>query len=366
MARVMKSSSTKSDAIVVGVVNPMQGPLGIIGPAAQMCAELAAEEINVAGGILGRELELMHLDGGAPTPAIRAEVTELVMSGSVQAIAGVHTSAVRESLMTAIGGTIPYIYNSLYEGGERTPGLFVTGETPEYQLLPALTLLSRERHIEHWALVGNDYVWPRRTAAAVQRHLAATGSGVLLGEMYTPLGSPDFGPVLDRLGRSQATGVIVLLVGQDAVEFHRQYGARGLHAKALRVTPLMDENMLLAAGAHACRDLFVGAGYFSSLHTTDSLDFISRFARRFGVESPIVGTMAESCYEGLHLLATLAGAAGTLDVAAMQTLSDTMVYECARGVQRLHAGHAAPTTYLAEVDGLEFDVLTELTPVTLP
>lgn len=361
----MNRFQSKNDAIVIGMVNPMQGPLGIIGPSARMCAELAAEEINQSGGILGREVQLKHLDGGASIPVIQAEVTELIRSGLVQAVAGVHTSAVRQALAATVGSSVPYIYNSLYEGGEQMQGLFVTGETPEYQLLPALTLLGNERSIDRWALIGNDYIWPRRTAETIRSHLIATKSGALVAEMFTPLGACDFGAVLDRLSRSRATGVIVLLVGQDAVEFHRQYAARGLHGMALRVTPLMDENMVLAAGAQACEDLFVGAGYFSSLHTADNFDFISRYAHRFGVDSPIVGTMAESCYEGLYLLAALAQSAGTLDVAAVQRLSDTLVYECARGVQRLDRGHSTPITYLAGVDGLEFDVLTELTPVPL-
>lgn len=362
---MMSNRKTGSDTVAVGVVNPLQGPLGIIGPSAQLCAELAAEEINREGGILGREVELVHVDGGAQVHEVRAEVLELAMTGRIQAVAGVHTSTVRESLAAAIGGAIPYIYNSLYEGGERRPGVFVTGETPQTQLLPAMTLLAHENHITCWAVIGNDYVWPRGTAGAIRAHLAATGSGTVVDEMYVPLGSSAFGPQLDRLERSPATGVVVLLVGQDAVEFHRQFADRGLHDKALRLTPLMDENMLLAAGDHTCRDLYVGAGYFSSLCTADSLDFVGRYARRFGPDAPVVGTMGESCYEGLHLLAALARAAGTLDVTAMNTLSNSLVYECARGVQHLDAGHTAPQTYLAEADGFDFNVLTEMTPVTL-
>jgi len=365
MDRMDSNARTESDAVVVGVVNPLQGPLGIIGPSAQLCAELAAEEINRDGGILGREVKLVHIDGGAQVHEVRAEVLELAMAGRIQAVAGVHTSTVREALASAIGGAIPYIYNSLYEGGERRPGVFVTGETPETQLLPAMTLLAGERRISRWALVGNDYVWPRGTASAIREHLATTGSGILVDEMYVPLGTSDFGAHLDRLERSTATAVVVLLVGQDAVEFHRQYAERELDAKAVRLTPLMDENMLLAAGDHSCRGLYVGAGYFSSLCTSDSLDFVGRYARRFGADAPLVGTMGESCYEGLHLLAALARTAGTLDLNLVNTLSNSLVYECARGVQRLDAGHTALRTYLAEADGFDFNVLTEMTPVAL-
>uniref|UniRef100_UPI000A9DC428 ABC transporter substrate-binding protein n=1 Tax=Streptomyces acidiscabies TaxID=42234 RepID=UPI000A9DC428 len=59
---------SRPDPSVFGValVFPLQGPAGIFGPACELCARLAAEEVNRAGGVLGRELRLVPVDGGAP------------------------------------------------------------------------------------------------------------------------------------------------------------------------------------------------------------------------------------------------------------------------------------------------------------
>ena len=263
-------ASNTSDVFTVAAVNPLQGPLGIIGPPAQLCTQLADEEINASGGILGRELRLLTVDGGLPPASIAAELDRLVSSGQVQSVIGTHASSVRVAVAPRLAGRVPYIYTSLYEGGERDPGVFVTGETPDTQLLPALAVLEQEYRVRDWFVVGNDYIWPRSTARQLRNHLAAQNRS-LSGEVYVPLGCSDFGDALDQLDRSRSPGVIVLLVGQDAVDFHRQFAERGMHHQALRLSPLMDENMLLAAGAAASEQSFVGAAYFSSLPTRGSL-----------------------------------------------------------------------------------------------
>lgn len=347
------------DAFSVAVVNPLQGPLGIIGPPAQLCTLLAAEEINAEGGILGRELRLVTVDGGLPPAIIANQLDALVSSGQVHSVIGTHTSSVRKAVAPTLAGRVPYVYTSLYEGGEHDPGVFVIGETPDTQLLPALTLLEHEFRIREWFVVGNDYIWPRSTARQIRMHLAAENR-TLSGQAYFPLGCNDFGVGLDRLERSSATGVIVLLVGQDAVEFHRQFADRGLHHQMVRLSPLMDENMLLAAGAAASEQLYVGAAYFSALPTQGSLDFTARYSQRFGPEAPMVGTMAEACYEGLHLLAALTKLAGSAAISDLCWVADDVEFEGPRGTLRLTEHHTAQQNYLAKAVGLDFDVLASL------
>ncbi|MCF6386187.1 substrate-binding domain-containing protein [Mycobacterium sp. MBM] len=353
------NTSARYNAFSVAVVNPLQGPLGIIGPPAQLCTQLAAEEINAAGGILGRELRLVTVDGGLTPAVIAAELDAMVSSGQVHSVIGTHTSAVRKAVAPALAGRVPYVYTSLYEGGERDPGVFVTGETPDTQLLPALTVLEQEYRVRDWFVVGNDYVWPRSTARQIQAHLAADHRA-LAGQAYVPLGCSDFGGALMRLERSRAAGVVVLLVGQDAVDFHRQFAERGLHQQMVRLSPLMDENMLLATGAAASEQLYVGAAYFAALPTQGSLDFTARYSRRFGPEAPMVGTMAESCYEGLHLLAALTKTAGGSSVRELCRVADEVEFEGPRGAQRLTAHHTSQQNYLAKASGLDFDVLASL------
>ncbi|MEV6348529.1 substrate-binding domain-containing protein [Actinoplanes sp. NPDC051851] len=343
----------------VALVVPLRGPAGILGPSAELCAQLAAEEVNRAGGVLGRELRLIPVDGGAPPRAVAAEVGALVDGGTVQGVTGWHISSVRQAVAPRLAGRVPYVYTALYEGGEHAEGVFLTSETPDVQLFPAMRLIARERCARRWYVVGNDYVWPRRTARAVRRYAAAEGLHVV-GESFVPLATGDFSETLRRIEVSSADAVLMLLVGMDAVRFNRAFGRAGLAGRCLRLSTLMDENMLLASGAPATRDLFSTAGFFASMITPENLDFHGRYAARFGPEAPPLGSLGESCYEGVQLLATLVERAGGTDVRAIGANAESISYEGPRGLLRLRERHVNQRIYLAEARGVEFDVLTQL------
>jgi ABC-type branched-subunit amino acid transport system substrate-binding protein len=347
------------ETVRVALVVPLQGPAGMFGPTGELCAQLAAEEINRAGGVLGRELQMVPVDGGASPAQVAAEVEALVSVGAVQGVTGWHISSVRQAIAPRIAHRVPYVYTALYEGGERTDGVFLTSETPANQLSPAMRLLVRERQLRRWFLVGNDYIWPRRTARAARRYAVECGARIC-GEQYVPLGTHDFTEVLRRIECTEADAVLMLLVGNDAVRFNRAFARRGLDQRCLRLSTLMDENMLLASGASATNGLFSTAGFFANLVTPENLDFHGQYARRFGVQAPPVGSLGESCYEGVLLLAALIERARTLDVRAIGASAEAVSYAGPRGLLRMRGRHVRQRIYLAEAHGLEFDVLAEL------
>ncbi|WP_333767081.1 substrate-binding domain-containing protein [Streptomyces sp. IBSBF 2435] len=345
--------------LTVALVVPLHGPGGILGPSCELAAQLAAEELNAAGGVAGRPVRLVPVDGAGPPHRVAAEVEALVRLGAVDAVVGWHISAVRRALAPRIAHLVPYVYTAQYEGGERTPGVFLTGETDRRHLLPAMRLLAEATGVRRWFTVGNDYVWPRVTAGAARRHARACG-GRTVGEALLPLGSADFGPVLRGIERAEADAVLMLLVGADAVRFNRAFAAYGLPARCQRLSTHMDENMLLASGADGTAGLWAAAGYFETLATAESLDFSRRFARRFGVDAPVVGSLGESCFEGLRLLGALAERAGSLDVRAMHAVRDSVGYEGPRGALRLRGNHLDQRVYLARADIFDFAVVAQL------
>lgn len=349
--------------MTVALVIPRSGPAGMFGLSCEMSALLAAEELNAAGGAGGRRIGLLPVDGGAPPSRVAAETDRLISAGTVGAVVGWHISAVRQAVAPRVAGRVPYVYTALYEGGERTPGVFLTGETPARQLLPAMRLLREARGARRWCVVGNDYVWPRQTALAARRYAAQCGA-LIADEVFVPLGTSDFGGVLRRVEASAADAVLMLLVGDDAVGFNRSFAARGLHERALRLSTLMDETMLLASGADATVGLLASAGYFETLATAESLGFGAAYARRFGVQAPPVGSPGESCYEGIRLLAALSaqrnrGSAGIAGSGA-DRVAVPDGYSGARGELRMRGSHVEQPVYLAEADGLDFRVLAQL------
>ncbi|NDL59690.1 substrate-binding domain-containing protein [Phytoactinopolyspora mesophila] len=351
---------SRSTAVNVGLVIPMHGPAGIFGLSCIACSVLAGEEINAEGGLLGREVRLVPIDGAGNPEVVAGRVVELVRDGQVDAITGWHLSHVRRALAAHLHGEVPYVYSSLYEGGEHAPGVFMAGETPDQQIAPAMAWLAREMGVRRWAVVGDDYLWPRGSASAVRRFVGDFGLQ-LTDEIFVPLGQHNFDRVISRLRSGSAQGVLMLLVGQDAVHFNRAFAETDLDERLVRLSPLMDENMLLASGPEAGRQLYSAAGYFGALATEDALDLLGRYVRRFGPDAPVLNSMGESCYEALRLLATLVRQARSLDVRSMSHTAESPVgYHGPRGSVHLRDHHLMQRVYLARADGTVYDVVTQL------
>lgn len=347
----------------IGLVVPESGPSGIFGPSCSASAELAIDEINARGGILGREVVATTVDGGSANPrAVAAYIRDQVESRALDALVGWHTSALRREIVATIGGRIPYVYTAVYEGGEAADGVFTTGEVPEAQVWPALEWMSNECGVRSWFVVGSDYVWPRRTLGRIVARVG--GASGLLGRdvsietaRFLPLGTNQFDPVIEEIARSDADAVLILLLGQDAVQFNREFAERGLHRDYVRLSPLMDENMLLAGGEGTAERLYSVSGFFDTLTTGHSLDFGSRYAKHFGASAPPLTSPGESCYEGVQLLAELSERSRSIDVACLSREAEiSLEYDSPRGRVRFEGHHLAQDVYIAKADGIDFDV----------
>lgn len=118
----LEAQLLRGDALRVGLVVPISGVLGLVGPCAINCAILAADEVNLAGGMLGRPVELVLVDGGRPAAQVAAEVAGLARWGAIDAVVGTHGSDVRIELVRALAGRVPFVYAPPYEGAATRPG----------------------------------------------------------------------------------------------------------------------------------------------------------------------------------------------------------------------------------------------------
>ncbi|BDH58347.1 substrate-binding domain-containing protein [Tsukamurella sp. PLM1] len=343
----------------VGLLYPQRGPAGLFGPSCLSCTTLAADDINERGGILGRELTVRPIDSATGVGNVTSEVESLIAAGKIDAVVGWHTSDVRRALSARLDLRVPYVYTALYEGGESTAGVFLTGETPEAQIRPALDWLWRERGVRRWWIVGSDYLWARGSATACVRFARRLGRDVA-GTRFVPLGTEDFSGVIADIARSDADGVLMLLLGQDAVQFNRAFAAAGLDGLLPRYSPLMDEHMLMASGADATGDLYASAGYFDSVVTSESMAFGAHYFDRFGPDAITPTSMGESCFEGMLLLESLLSTVRSTDVRDIMAGVGDVRYEGARGDMALRDGHTRQRMYLARADGCDFDVIDQL------
>jgi urea transport system substrate-binding protein len=346
----------RSDRLRIAFLVPLSGPAGLWGPSCQASAVLASQEINAAGGILGREIELVFADAGADPALVAEDTLDLIAENHAEAVIGMHISAVRVALVRALRGRLPYVYTPVFEGGERSPGLFMVGETPARQLKPAIHWLAEQRKARRWYLIGNDYIWPHVSHRAARRYVKETG-GEVVGVDYVPFGCEDHDTYLTRIRQAQPDVVLVSMVGTDCVTFNRAFASAGLARHMLRLSVASEENTLLGIGARQAENFYFTAGYLAVLDTPANQAFLDRYHASFGHDAPMPNTIGQSCYEGLRLYAELARRAGSLGVAELSRVSEGLSYVGGRGRVTVQKRHLLSDIYLAQADGLKFKIL---------
>ncbi|TDD51289.1 nitrile hydratase [Nonomuraea terrae] len=337
-----------SDSVRIALVVPVSGVLGLMGPCAINCALLAAEEVNARGGVLGRPVELVLIDGGRPAPEVAAEIDALVRTGTVAAVAGAHASDVRLAVVAAIAGRVPFVYAPPYEGGGHAPGVYFLGETPGRQLAPGIEWLAGARRARRWYLLGNDYIWPRLVHASARRRLHAAGAGVV-GESFVRYGEAV--RWLERVADARPDAILLTLIGSDLVAFNRAYAAAGL--RAARLCGALEEHGLLAIGGDATGELYASMGYFHALPTEAGIGFAQRYAARFGPDAPTLNAHGHGCYEAVSVLAALSARAGSLAVPELDAVADGTAITSARGTLTLANRQVRHPVHLGRADGLQ-------------
>lgn len=340
----------------VGLFIPTSGAAGIWGPSCRACAELAIEELNAEGGVDGRPISLTIVNAGDAPEQVAEEADLLCSGGMIDAVVGMHTSDVREAIADRIAGSLPYVYTPLFEGGPASPGVFCIGETPGQQLLPGLDWLSARFRLKRWFLLGNDYIWPRASHAAVHRHFRG-GERSIVGQAYLPFGTQNFEQVLERIRRAQPDGLLLSLVGDDCIRFNRAFARSPQAGKVIRFSCAVEENTLLGIGAESTDGLFAASGYFSSLDTPANGAFRERYHSRFGERGPMLNSIGEGLYEGLYFLHALADATRSADWTRPGT---ALPVKGPRGAVFQQAGRAEMPMYLAQAEGHSFQLVEQL------
>lgn len=343
----MVTNPTRSDPYRIAVIVPQSGPAGIFGPSCQHCFTLAVEEVNAKGGILGRPVHLITIDGGLEPRRVAEELAALLAEELIDCVIGMHDSDVRSAVLRASAGRVPYIYTPTYEGGDHHEGLFCLGETPEQIVARPIAWLGEHRAVRRWHLVGNDYRWPRKLADIVGDAVARSG-GELVGRDLVAFDHVDFEAIIDAITEAEIDGVFVSLVGSSSVAFNRQFLARKFARMPLRFDPLIESNTQMAIGPRAERGLLTASAYLANSDAEPNQCFRAAYDRRFGENAPEVTTLAAGCYDGVHFLAALATKAGAVETSVLTAAAINFAFEGVRGRSRMERCHLMQTIHLIE------------------
>lgn len=345
---LLSNSGTELWEVPLGLLTSLSGSAGILGRSTVNCAQLAVEEINADGGVMGRPVRLVVADDSTDAGVGAIAMGRLCRTPGLAAVIGMHSSATYAvTAPMAVAKGIPYLYTPTSEPSTTHPLLVRFGETPMDQLHRALPRMAAQTGGSRWFLAGNNYSWPRAISATARVVIERMGSHVA-GEGYLPLGSQNFEPVLTAIRRSGVDHVVSSFVGQDHVGFQRDFAACGLRESIRTFAPLMDDAVVEHLGESG-EGTWNALGYFVALDTSENREFLCRYAARFGSCSPPVSAAAEGVYEAIHTWARSCRAGGGVEpttlLSGLRRSSFKGPRRCSRGGQlnSLLLGEATPS-----------------------
>ncbi|MGH3612735.1 MAG: transporter substrate-binding protein, partial [Pseudonocardia sp.] len=136
---------TSGSEMKIGFLNSRSGTMAISENTVFDSLQLAADKINGAGGVLGKQLVIVSEDG-ASEPTVFAEKAEkLIRSDCVAAVFGGWTSSSRKAMLPVFEGNNALLFYPVqYEGLEASKNIFYTGATTNQQIVPALDYLKQQ------------------------------------------------------------------------------------------------------------------------------------------------------------------------------------------------------------------------------
>lgn len=350
----------QSGPIKLGSLHDLAGPLAATGEPMVYAVELAVEEINAAGGLLGREIEIINYDTQSNMQLYTQFAQQLAVRDKVDVVHGGITSASREAIRPIFGRfRTLYFYNTLYEGGVCDRNTFNTGTTPAQtveKLVPyAMNLWGKKAYI-----IAADYNYGQITAKWMKKYVEDNGGEVLETDFF-PLDVTNFGPSISRIQAAGPDLLLSAMVGGNHTAFYRQWAAAGLKDEipiASTTFGLVNEPATLEDSEST--GVLGGYGYFEELETPASQAFVKAIKDRHGEQTPYISELAAASYEGVHLWAEGVRQAGTTErMPVVEALETGIAFDGPSGnvVVDPKTHHVTRNAFLAEVKDKKWSVL---------
>lgn len=296
------AASPQGEPIKVGVLQSLSGTMSTSGTSVIDATLLAIEEINESGGLLGRPVKPIVADGHSDTQTYAREAEKLISEDQVCTVFGCWTSATRKTVKPIFEKYDNLlIYPVKYEGMETSPNIIYMGAAPNQQIIPAIWWANEELGKKRFFLVGSDYVFPRAASEVIKDQMQKMNAKVA-GEMFVPLGSPEFESVVQEILRAKPDMILNTLAGDSNTAFFRTLREAGIKTDDMPCLSFsLGEQELRNVDVKYVVGDFAALTYFQSLNTEANKAFVQRFTQKH--PHRVVSDPMEAAYVGVHLWA---------------------------------------------------------------
>ncbi|WP_250036146.1 urea ABC transporter substrate-binding protein [Paractinoplanes maris] len=359
---------TSGPTVKVGLLNSLSGTMAISEVTVRDAIQLAVEEINTAGGVLGKQLTAVSEDGASDWPTFAEKAQKLISQDKVAAVFGCWTSSSRKAVKPVFEKNKALLFYPVqYEGLEQSPYIFYTGATTNQQIVPALDYLKSTGKTSVY-LVGSDYVFPRTANKIIKAYAAANGMKVL-GEDYAPLGSTEFSTIVNKVKASGASAVFNTLNGDSNVAFFKEYKSAGLTAESMPVVSVsIAEEEVKSIGTQYLAGQLTAWNYYQTTEGAANERFVKAYKAKYGADKPTSDPM-EAAYTSVYLWKAMAEKAGSFDIEKVKAAANAggITYEAPEGLVTVDGAtqHVFKTARIGKIgsDGLIEEVWNSGEPV---
>jgi len=337
-----------ANPIKIGVPVGLSGANSVVAPSVVQAAELAVEEINAKGGVLGRMLELEVADDASGAAGAQKAFDSLIFQKKVNVLISMETSAARNAgLPIVTRGKTPYIYTSFYEGRSCNKYMFVNAWVPDQQVAPIVDYFMKTNKAKNFFLVGSDYAFGRGMLEFTKAYIGKKG-GKVVGEEYLPMDGSDWTAVINKLKTAKPDAIITSTAGgAPNVTLTKQLRAAGITLPYGNLA--VDEGTAKDMGADA-EGIVISGSYLTNIDSPKNKAFMAAMQKKFGDKLKTPNDLSVPQYEAVYLYKAAVEKAGSTDAEKVVTALATVKTEGPRGtIQMNKQRHAPLTMYLGQV-----------------
>ena len=301
---------------------------------------LAIEEINKAGGILGRTIAPEIYDPASDPKQFKVLAERLLTVNRVRLIFGCYMSSTRKAVLPVVEAFRGLLfYPTLYEGFEYSLHCVYTGAAPNQNSLQLAKFLL-QHYGNRFVLVGSNYIYPYESNRLMADFISQS-KGKVLDELYVPLDakSKDFDKAISKIANLKPDVVFSTVVGQSTAIFYEAYRRAGFDSNKMPIASLTTSEAEVAEiNPAAAEGHITAAPFFEALATPAARRFISAYKLRYGANAPVTAG-AEAAYFQVHLAAAALARAGTDDPERLLPALRDAEFDAPQGRVRIDASN---------------------------
>ncbi len=325
-------SAKAADEIEVGVLFSLTGGLSIVEKSLADATTMAIEEINAAGGVMGKMIKPVVEDGASDPKTYNEKASKLVIQDRVPTVFGSYTSASRKAVLPVFEKRRNlYFYPTYYEGFECSKNVVYTGAVPNQQLSNFIPWIINTLGKKKFFIVGSNYIYPREMAK-VSKILIEQNGGEWIADEYLELGHSEWGSMVKKIKDSGCDVVLSNVVGDSVVAFYREYKNQGLtHDKLPICATVTSEIEIAAMGAEFAVGSYTSFPYFQAIDTDINKAFIERYRKYVNDPKAVTHHALESSYFQVYLWKQALEKAGEATPQAIREGVKGQVFEAPNG-----------------------------------